>query len=550
MGQDNIVKESMLAVGTLLRDTYRIEGHLSSGGFGNTYVARHKYFDEQYAVKEFFMKGVSQRDGNNTTVSVSNPLNQEQFDEQKNKFRKEAQRLRRLHNPHIVAVNDLFDENGTAYYVMEYVDGESLADRLKRTGKPLSEAEVRDLLPQILDALEEVHNHNIWHLDLKPANIMVTRDGNVKIIDFGASKQLRAGGGATTTTALCYTPGYAPREQMEQTESSKSNIGPWTDFYALGATLYNLLTNRKPPMPLDIDDKGNDAFTFESSTSSQMRTLVTRLMKPNRRERPQNVSAIRPLLPTDTPSISPKLSTPSVSSDRDNTTEATLLTPSDDKKATTKKAITKKEPSTSSKDDSSSKSISPAKAVCALVLMIALFEVFLLLINKDNTVKNKEFSNGLFEYSYTGPVKNDLPNGKGFAIINSPTEVRGNTYEGNFVDGDFVDDNYNYDEEDLFAMVDSMPYYEGDAIYKYTNGDVYHGSFKHNRFNAGTLTQARDSAYFVGYFRNNETYNGEWYDKSGKMILIVKNGETMNVTGNETEESKPSGSLGSQQWVY
>ena len=125
--------QSMLRVGTILRGVYRVEDYLSSGGFGNTYVVRNVEFDEVYALKEFYIKGVCQRDGDCTTISVSNAENTECFTQQREKFKKEARRIRGLHNEHIVKVYDLFEENGTAYYVMDLVDGESLKDRLHRT---------------------------------------------------------------------------------------------------------------------------------------------------------------------------------------------------------------------------------------------------------------------------------------------------------------------------------------------------------------------------------------------------------------------------------
>ena len=158
--QEQINNSSMLKVGTILRGTYRIDSYLSSGGFGNTYVATNVEFEERVAIKEFFMKGVTQRDDNHTTVSVSNSENKDTFLQQKEKFKKEARRLRQLDNPHIVKVHDLFDENGTAYYVMDYVDGENLSERLKRSGKPMTEQEVLDILPQILDALKSVHEEH------------------------------------------------------------------------------------------------------------------------------------------------------------------------------------------------------------------------------------------------------------------------------------------------------------------------------------------------------------------------------------------------------
>ena len=118
MTQQGINNASMLKVGTILRGTYRIDSYLSSGGFGNTYIATNIEFEERVAIKEFFMKGVTQRDDNQTTVSVSNLENTNSFQEQKEKFKKEARRIRQLKNEHIVSVHDLFEENGTAYYVM------------------------------------------------------------------------------------------------------------------------------------------------------------------------------------------------------------------------------------------------------------------------------------------------------------------------------------------------------------------------------------------------------------------------------------------------
>lgn len=284
----------MLRVGTILRGIYRIDSYLSSGGFGNTYVATNIEFDERVAIKEFFMKGVTQRDDNQTTVSVSNSENIDSFQQQKEKFKKEARRIRQLKNEYIVAVHDLFEENGTAYYVMDYVDGENLAERLKRTGCPMTEQEVLEILPQILDALKAVHNAGFCHLDIKPSNIMFEKGSIVKLIDFGASKQLGSNGTLTTNapTAFAQTPGYAPREQMEQ---NIYKIGPWTDIYALGATMYNLLTDKRPPLPTDIDDDTTKdkhiALQFHEGIG-HIRHLILWMMNTNLKQRPQNVDAI------------------------------------------------------------------------------------------------------------------------------------------------------------------------------------------------------------------------------------------------------------------
>ena len=280
----------LLPKGTILQmGKYRIDRELASGGFGNTYVITNLYFDEQFALKEFFIKGISERDKDSTTVSVSNLTNVNQFEGQKEKFKKEARRLRKLNNTHIVGVHDLFEENGTAYYVMDLIDGESLSARLKRTGKPLSEQETLNILDQVLDALDEVHNMGIWHLDLKPGNILIDKQGNAKLIDFGASKQLSSSDGSpTTTSSMCYTTGYAPTEQLDQ---NIERIGAWTDLYALGATLYNLLTANKPPTISDIQD--GEAFNFPTIVSDKMRKLIEWMMTPQRTKRPQSVAEVR-----------------------------------------------------------------------------------------------------------------------------------------------------------------------------------------------------------------------------------------------------------------
>lgn len=293
---DELNNQNMLQVGTILHGTYKIESYLSSGGFGNTYLAKNIEFDETYAIKEFFVKGVCQRDGNSTTISVSNAENTNSFEQQREKFKKEARRLRSLSNPHIVKVYDLFEENGTAYYVMDYVDGENLSARLKRTNAPLAESEVRNYLNQILDGLEAIHNEGMFHLDIKPANIMVDSHDVVKLIDFGASKQQSTVGGATMSTGISYTNGYAPSEQMAQ---SYDKFGPWTDFYALGATMYKLLTNQDPPSVSDLsEDETEDKHLAlpMPNVSGEMKKLVVWMMQEKRLKRPKNVGEIRRIL--------------------------------------------------------------------------------------------------------------------------------------------------------------------------------------------------------------------------------------------------------------
>lgn len=147
---NNINKGNMLGIGTILHGTYRIDGYLSSGGFGNTYVATNQ-FGEKRAIKEFFMRGVNERMEGSTLVSVSNSEQKGTFDFQLKKFKKEALRQHDLNSVHIVKVYDFFEENGTAYYVMDFIDGYNLKDKLEELGHPMPESVVRKILNQLLD---------------------------------------------------------------------------------------------------------------------------------------------------------------------------------------------------------------------------------------------------------------------------------------------------------------------------------------------------------------------------------------------------------------
>lgn len=304
MANDNTLSidggmQEMLPIGAkLMGGHYRVVRYLASGGFGNTYLAVDENFDEQVVIKEFFLKGVTGRIGDSVTVTLD--VNRPLFDSQLNKFIKEARRLRKLDHVNVVRVYDLFQENDTAYYVMDFIDGESLAERVKRDGA-LSEEQVRLYLPQLLDALETVHNNGILHLDLKPGNIMADKNGRLRLIDFGASKQTSADGNATTSTGLAYTPGFAALEQMH---GQLDRVGAWTDLYALGATLYHLLTAQRPPDAIDIDYSPEDAFHFPYGVSPSMCGFVKWLMQPNYRKRPQAVAAVRMHLPEREPQSS------------------------------------------------------------------------------------------------------------------------------------------------------------------------------------------------------------------------------------------------------
>lgn len=289
MSKDN----SSLPVGTILKGKYRIVSHLSSGGFGKTYLAVHGSHDTKVAIKEFFMNTANLRESDGVSVSVDRTKeNANAFKSQLSKFKKEYERLRLISNVHVVTVCDCFEENGTAYYVMEYVDGDDLKGRLQQRRIPYSEKTVRNYLRQILDGLSAIHSVGLLHLDIKPANIMVTARGYVKLIDLGSSKDYMKGIGATLFTGMAITNRYAPSEQVD---GSFEKLGPWTDFYALGATIYYLLTcNEIPTWTALNEDKTRDKHIAlpMPGVSDEMRCLVAWLMNTDREKRPHSVDEI------------------------------------------------------------------------------------------------------------------------------------------------------------------------------------------------------------------------------------------------------------------
>ena len=289
MGKDN----SSLPAGTVLKGKYRIKSHLSSGGFGKTYLAVHGSRNTKVAIKEFFMNTANQREADGVTVSVDRTKeNADAFDSQLVKFKKEYERLKQINNVHVVKVHECFEENGTAYYVMDYVEGDDLKGRLKQRRTPYAEKTILGYLKQILDGLAAIHSAGLLHLDIKPANIMVTARGHVKLIDLGASKDYMRGVGATVLTGLARTDRYAPPEQID---GSYDKLGPWTDFYALGATIYYLLACNEIPTWTELnEDKSSDKWNAlpMPGISEETKSLVVWLMNTDREKRPRSVSEI------------------------------------------------------------------------------------------------------------------------------------------------------------------------------------------------------------------------------------------------------------------
>lgn len=233
-----------LPIGTQLNGRYRIIAVLSPGGFGITYKAEDERLKQTVCVKELFISGHCTRGQGNTVQSQG--LKKQDFSYYREKFIEEARQLVRFRQPGIVQVFDVFEENGTAYYAMEFIEGEAL-DALIKHKKRLPVAEAMQLTYNLLNAVETLHRSEppLLHRDIKPANIMLRGDGSPVLIDFGNAREFKEGMSISQTQIL--TPGYAPLEQYH----ARAKRGPFMDVYAIGATLYIMLTGEKPAAATD-----------------------------------------------------------------------------------------------------------------------------------------------------------------------------------------------------------------------------------------------------------------------------------------------------------
>jgi serine/threonine protein kinase len=265
----------------LLNGFYAVGKPLGQGGFGITYLGSDVKQRLSVAIKEFFPQGSVRQ---NRSVYPAGTLDEAGFKEAKERFIQEGVTLKQFRHPGIVRVYALFEENNTAYMVMEYLRGETLQKRLEERG-PLPEKEAIGYIMEVGDALATVHRANLLHRDVKPENIIVTDTGRVALIDFGAAKEFAAG--KTQAHSLLLTPGYAPLEQYAQ----RAHRGAFTDVYALGATLYHLLTGQAPVAATDraAGVELPSPIQLNPNVSSSVSHAVMRALDMKVDQRPQTI---------------------------------------------------------------------------------------------------------------------------------------------------------------------------------------------------------------------------------------------------------------------
>ena len=238
--------EYALPMGTILAGKYLVGRVLGQGGFGITYVGWDIALERKVAIKEYYPSGqVSRNPGSRGLTWYTSVQSQQAKRNGMEMFLKEARKMSKLDDiPNVVRVRELFQENETAYIVMDFVEGETLKARLEKTG-PLTWAQAKNIFLPAIQAMEQVHQAGLVHRDISPDNLMLTPDGKVKILDLGAAKDLSANNGASSMQVA--KGGFSPFEQYTQRGSS----GPWTDVYAMAATVYYTLTGKLPPVATD-----------------------------------------------------------------------------------------------------------------------------------------------------------------------------------------------------------------------------------------------------------------------------------------------------------
>ena len=279
--------EHALPAGYMLHK-YRITEMAGGGGFSIVYLAVDTETDRRVVVKEYLPSDQAKRLPDESVESVSEETSNT-FRQGMKRFFEEAGALARVQHPNIVRVTDFFRENNTVYLVMEHHDGHDLRWYIKRHSGRLSEKFIRTVFPQLLLGLRALHDESLLHLDIKPANIFLVRPGGKPLLlDFGAAQATFSDNKRIGPHTL--TMGFAPIEQHK-----RGHLGPWTDLYAIGASIYACMSGKAPPPAprrAEKDTYRPAVQAFKQHYSRQLLEIVDWCLQTNQIERPQNVDSL------------------------------------------------------------------------------------------------------------------------------------------------------------------------------------------------------------------------------------------------------------------
>lgn len=531
---------------------YKITSVLGQGTFGITYRAKVEMrgalgtldSNMYVAIKEFFMKEVNGRD--NTSVTSGSTSRDGLFEYYREKFEREARNLSTLQHKNIVRVLESFQANGTVYYAMEYISGQSLDSVIiKAPHHCLDAATALGYTQQLGSALSFMHSKGMLHLDVKPANAMVKDDGTVVLIDFGLSKQYAANGEPESSTKVgAGTPGYAPLEQASYREGK--GFPTMMDVYALGGTLYKMLTGQRPPEASEIL---NDGFPIgemkQHGVPPQVAACVRKAMAPLKKDRYKTIDqllnalaqcsmqggsydelneattiaevdvigVVKPqvtpqeqVIPQVTPQPQPKPQpTPQP---KPQPTAQPKVTPQPKPQVTPQPKVV---PVPSSPIDEEEKKSNKSKMVIGAVVAVAAIIAFNAVPRGGKTTGGKTVPDTI-EAIETHEITDTIPfmcadytNGWWMGTVNKDNQPAG---KGVFY---FRDDDKDGRSVYRGCIYRGAREDMGKATLTYKNGNYYEGTFSNNSFDKGTLWIFTDSLVYVGTFLNNDFYKGTLY---------------------------------------
>jgi serine/threonine protein kinase len=269
------------------------------GGFGVTYLAWDLVLHTTVAIKEYFPRSLAMRDTDHSTIILHNAKEEEQFSHGLEQFLREARTLAQFSHPNIVRVREFFQQNNSAYLVMDYYEGVSLEEFVQRKGGKISEHLALSIMLPILDGLREVHQKKVLHRDIKPANIYLTKGDVPILLDFGAARF--AIGQKSQALSVILTAGFAPFEQYLPEPGEL--LGPWTDIYACGATLYAITTGTFPQNAINRHQKDNllSPSQIVPTLTPQLSRAIIAALTLDAEQRPQTIQAFQALLLSNEP---------------------------------------------------------------------------------------------------------------------------------------------------------------------------------------------------------------------------------------------------------
>lgn len=467
-----------LAAGTILQNKYLIGRVLGQGGFGITYLAWDMDLNIKLAIKEYLPRDFATRSLGETEVSLYTGDSRRFFEEGRDKFLEEARTLARFEeHPNIVSVRDFFRENKTAYFVMSYIEGVTVKEYVKQAGDKLDYSTALAIMMPVMDALAEVHSAGILHRDISPDNIFITDKGVVKLLDFGAARQ--AVGEHSKSLSVVLKPGYAPEEQYR----SKGHQGPWTDVYAVGATVYRMITGVVPPDSLDrlareelIPPSRLGVALPPAGEAALLKALAVLA-----NDRFQNIREFQQALttgqapgPQKTIGLAPNYQVP-VQAYQD------------------KGAVSKARPRL-------------LLAALAAVLVSLVMGGAWWLLSPDETTGSYVFADGR---QYQGSLKNNIPHGHG--TVEVPAQGK---YEGDWRGGKETGQHtfiYTNGNKYVGEMADGQP--GGQGTMNQANGTTYSGTWKEGKPDGQGLLKSA----------NGSSYEGDWklgvQDGQGKYVF-------------------------------